>query len=148
MAKKSSTPSDARKKAAGTRMASAAGRKVEKTPTPSASSRQIPKRAIRWIEFEEPDTSFGHGVQFLHDELEQEHYGENIVAFLDGYGWLHRRGGRATVRLRKTCPTSINEEHWIEIRETVRQAVLVFLSNEDNFEGSFRHGPVHVLFNA
>jgi hypothetical protein len=49
------------------------------------------------------------------------------------------------LRLLSIRPPSITPDHWSEIIESTRKAVLVFLSNEGNFKASFRHGPIHVI---
>jgi len=136
MAKKSSTPREAGKKAANTRKLTAAnGRQAGKT------------RLVHWVESDELD-NLGHGVQFLHDKLQHEYdyTHPDRIAFLEGYGWQH--GGPATVRLLGISPPSINADHWSEIVQTAREAVLDFLSNEGKQNSEFRHGPIHILFNA
>ena len=137
-------PLSAGKKAARTRKLRAAGRQAGKTRRLRVAARQEPERLVRWIESDEPLDSLGHGVQFLHDELQRKH----AVAFLGGFDWLHRRGSSATVRLLRIRPTSITADHWSEIIESTREAVLVFLSNEGNLKWSFRHGPIHIIINA
>jgi hypothetical protein len=129
MVEKSSTRSEAGKKAARTRKLRAAGGQAAKTPL------------VRWVKFDELD-DLGHGVQFLYDRLQ----GEYLVAFVEGFDW--RRGSPATVRLLGICPTSITADHWSEIIENTRQAVLVFLSNEGNLNCAFRHGPIHIIING
>jgi hypothetical protein len=74
-------------------------------------SKEAPKTEVRWVECGELD-DLGHGVQFLHDELPREHR-QRAVAFLEGFGFLQRRGSnRATVRLMTKCPSSITADHW------------------------------------
>lgn len=128
MAKKSSTRSQ--KKAATTRQLRAAGRQAAEMPS------------VHWVESDKPLVDLGHGVQFLHDELQREY----VIAFLEGFDW--RRGSSATVRLFGGCPTSITADHWSEILESTRNAVLAFLSNEGNLNYAFRHGPIHIIINA
>jgi hypothetical protein len=57
-------------------------------------------------------------------------------------------GSSATVKLLGIRPTSITADHWVKIIESTREAVLAFLSNEENLKWSFRHGPIHVLING
>ncbi|MGD1211291.1 MAG: hypothetical protein ABR973_08060 [Candidatus Acidiferrales bacterium] len=104
---------------------------------------QEPERLVRWVESDQPLVNLGHGVQFLHDELQRK-----PVAFLEGFDWKHRPGSPATVRLLKICPTSITANHWSEIIQSTREAVLVFLSNEGKPKWSFRHGPIHIIVNG
>lgn len=101
-------------------------------------------RTIHWVKSDELD-GVGHGVEFFHDELSGQS-DRTPVAFLEKYGW--REGGPATVRLLGTRPSAITAAHWPEIIESARRAVHVFLSNEANFNESFHHGPIHILFNA
>src|ERR1700730_5351235 len=101
-------------------------------------------RIVHWVESDELD-NLGHGVQFRYDDLRGPERPPTI-AFLEGYGW--REGGPATVRLLGTRPSAMTAAHWPEIIETARKAVHVFLSNEANFNGSFHHGSIHILFNA
>jgi hypothetical protein len=106
-------------------------------------------RTIHWVESDELD-NLGHGVQFLHDELQREKPDElrsqYPVAFLEGFNW--REGGSATVRLLGSRPSFITADHWPEIIESAREAVLAFLSNEGKVNWQFRHGQVYVLANA
>lgn len=100
---------------------------------------------VHWIESDQPLFDLGHGVEFMHDELQREH----VVAFLEGFDWLPgRRGGPATVRIRKTGPPSISAHHWEEIIKSTREAVLVFLSKKHVNLDSFRHGPIHIISNC
>ena len=80
----------------------------------------------------------------MHDELGRE----SVIAFLEGFEWLHRPGASATVRILRNRPTSISANHWAEIIQSTREAVLVFLSNKDNRHGSFRHGPIYIIING
>jgi hypothetical protein len=102
---------------------------------------------IRWVESGECLGSLGHGVQFLHGAVRRK----RVVAFLEGFEWfewLHRPGSRATVRILSIRPRSIAANRWAEIIRSVREAVPVFLSDEDNLACSFRHGPIHILING
>jgi hypothetical protein len=98
-------------------------------------------RRIHWVESNELD-DLGHGVQFLHDDLQSRY----PVAFLEGYDWSH--GGSATVRLLGICPPSITADHWSEIIKSAREAVVAFLSQEGNVNWGFRHEQVYVSANA
>jgi len=110
-------------------------------------NREAASTQVRWVECDELG-HLGHGVQFLHAELRGEH-GQSAVAFLEGFGWLQRRGGNpATVRLLKAYPSSITADHWSEIMHSTREAVFAFLSNEGNLNSSFRHGPVAIRING
>jgi len=129
MVKKSSTRSEAGKKAARTRKLRAAGRQAAKT------------RLVQWVESDELD-NLGHGVQFLYNELQREY----VVAFLEDFESRH--GGSATIRVLGNCPALITPDHWSEIIESTREAVLVFLSDEGNLHYAFRHGPIHILING
>jgi len=99
-------------------------------------------RLVNWVESDEPLVDLGHGVQFLHDDLQREY----VIAFLEGFAW--RRCGSATVRLLRKCPTLITADHWSEIIESTREAVLVFLSNEGNLNYAFRHGRIRIIING
>jgi hypothetical protein len=99
---------------------------------------------IRWIESGECLGPFGHGVQFLHGAVRRK----RVVAFLEGFEWLHRPRSQATVRILSIRPSSIAANRWAEIIRSVREAVPVFLSDEDNLTCSFRHGPIHILING
>jgi hypothetical protein len=101
-------------------------------------------QVIRWVESGECLGSFGHGVQFLHGAARQK----RVVAFLEGFEWLHRPGSPATVRILSIRPRSIAANRWAEIIRSVREAVPVFLLDEDNLTYSFRHGPIHILING
>jgi hypothetical protein len=85
----------------------------------------------------------GHGVQFLHDDLACAAHPKGVVAFLEGYGPSDHP---MTVRLLSIRPPQITPDHWSEIMKSTREAVFAFLSNEENRRGSFRHGPIHVIF--
>ncbi len=125
MIKKSSTRSDAGKETAGQ-----AGK----------------ARRIHWVVESDRLDNLGHGVQFLHDELQREMRSQQPVAFLEGFNW--RGGSTATVRLLGSHPSLITANHWPEIIESTREAVLVFLSNEANLNYAFRHGPIHIIING
>jgi hypothetical protein len=105
-------------------------------------------RHLRWVEDDTLLRAADHGVDFLYSENGHEF----IVAFLEGFGW--RNGGPATIRLAKACPMLIVEESWSEIIASTRQAVGVFLSNDNNLDCddsdrySFRHGPIHIDVNG
>lgn len=99
-------------------------------------------RQLRWVEYDRLDRGKGHGVEFLYSENDHEF----LVAFLEGFGW--RNGGPATVELAKACPVLIAEESWSGIIASTRQAVGVFLSDDSNFNYSFRHGPIHIWING
>lgn len=101
-------------------------------------------QVIRWVESGESLGSLGHGVQFLHGGVRRK----RLVAFLEGFEWLHRPGSRATVRILSIRPSLIAANRWTEIIRSVREAVPVFLSDVDNLAGSFRHGPIHILING
>jgi hypothetical protein len=126
---KSGTSSEAGKRPTGTRKLRAIGR-AGKT------------RRIHWVVESDELNNLGHGVQFLRDEFQFQH----PFAFLEGFNW--RESHSATVRLLGNRPTFITADHWPEIIESTREAVLAFLSNEGKVNWQFRHGPVHVLANA
>jgi hypothetical protein len=135
----------AAQKAAETRKRRVAAKKAVVTKKRRAAA-LAEARSIRWLNAEPGEIeNLGDGVNFLHKELKNT--GLNPIAFLEGYGW---RGGKpATVRLVQTCPDSVKPNHWLEILDEVREAVLVFLSDEDNLlNASFRHGPIWVHANA
>ena len=101
-------------------------------------------QVIRWVESGKCLGPLGHGVQFLHGAVRRK----RVVAFLEGFEWLHRPGSRATVRILSIRPSSIAANRWAEIIRSVREAVPVFLSDDDNLACSFRHGPRHILING
>ena len=102
-------------------------------------------RVVHWVESDKLD-NLGHGVQFFHDELQVDGPEHPPVAFLEGFNW--RGGSSATVRLLGSHPSFITADHWPQIIERTREAVLVFLSNEANLNYAFRHGPIHILING
>jgi hypothetical protein len=127
-----------------------AGKKTARTRKLRATRQARKKRRIHWVvEFDELD-NLGHGVQFLHDELQREKPDElrskYPVAFLEGLNW--REGNSATVRLLGSRPSFITADHWPEIIESTRGAVLAFLSNEGKVNYAFRHGSIHILING
>ena len=132
MVKKSSGQREAGVKGAHTRRSGAAGREPAET------------RLIRWLESDEPLLNLGHGVQFLHDDLPSD----QVVAFLEGFEWLHRRDSPVTVKLLRSCPSYITVDHWREVIQNTREGVLAFLSHEGKRNGQFRHGPVHIIVNG
>ena len=68
-------------------------------------------QVIRWVKGGECLGSFGHGVQFMHGGVRRK----RVVAFLEGFDWLHRPGSRATVRILSIRPRSIAADRWAEI---------------------------------
>ena len=50
-------------------------------------------RLVRWIESDERLDHRGHGVQFLHDEIQRQ-----PVAFLEEFNWLQNNGGSRGAR--------------------------------------------------
>jgi hypothetical protein len=55
----------------------------------------------------------------------------------------------ATVRLLQIRPDSLKPNHWLKILDEAREAVLVFLFDEDNLTGTpFQHGSVWTRANA
>jgi hypothetical protein len=101
-------------------------------------------RLVRWVESDERLNHLGHGVQFLHDEVQRQ-----PVAFLENFDWLQKNGGSPpTVVLPGSCPTSITAARWAEIIQNTREAVLVFLSDDANLNWSFRHGSVRIIANC
>jgi hypothetical protein len=101
-------------------------------------------QVIRWVKGGECLGSLGHGVQFMHGAVRRK----RVVAFLEGFDWLHRPGSRATVRILSIRPRSIAADRWAEIIRCVREAVPVFLSDQDHLTWAFRHGPIHILING
>jgi hypothetical protein len=135
----------AAKKAVETRKLRAAGRKAAETKKGRAAA-GLKTRSIRWLNVEGRDMErLGHGVEFFHAELESIE--SRPIAFLEGFGW---RGNRpATVRVLQTPPDSVASDHWLKILDETREAVLAFLSDEDNFlDMSFRHGPIGMVVNC
>ena len=105
---------------------------------------------IHWVVESDRLDDLGHGVQFFHDKLQDDSPDQILshhpVAFLEGFNW--RDGRSATVRLLGSHPSFITADHWPEIIESTREAVIVFLSNEANLNCAFRHGPIHILING
>lgn len=126
------------------------GKKTARTRKLRANEQAGKTRRIHWVVESDELDNLGHGVQFLHDETQREKPDElrsqYPVAFLEGFNW--REGSSATVRLLGSRPTFITADHWPEIIESTREAVLAFLSNEGEVNWQFRHGPVYVLANA
>lgn len=108
---------------------------------------------IDWVESDEPLTRLGHGVEFLHDDLSRN----EVVGFIDGFEGWYRPGGRATVRILRTCPNpSIGLDHWAEITRGIREAVFAVLTDKAKLT-TFRHapsdpvgtyGPIYILINS
>ena len=124
-------------------------RKDARTQQLRATEQSGRARVVHWVESDKLD-NLGHGVQFLHDELQDDSPDQILshhpVAFLEGFNW--RDGRSATVRLLGSHPSFITADHWPEIIESTREAVIVFLSNEANLNCAFRHGPIHILING
>jgi len=99
---------------------------------------------IQWVECGEGFGNFGHGVQFFYGAGRRA----RVVAFLEGFDWLHQPGSPATVRILSIRPHSMAANRWAGIIQSVREAVPVFLSDEDNLVCSFRYGPIHILING
>jgi hypothetical protein len=121
-------------------------KKAARVPKSRGGSQKAAEtRLVNWVESDIRPSVLGHGVQFLHDELKHKY----VVAFLEGFEWLHRHGEKEpTVRLLGICPPEITTDHWSQIMESTRQAVLVFLSDDANLKYSFRHGPITILING
>ena len=102
-------------------------------------------RRIRWVDFNEPPDSMGHGVEFIYVHRRRG----DLVAFMDDFGWMHKYGARSpTVRLRRTCPTSIDPDRWPEIIKAAREAVYLILATDDNLSCRFKHGPIEIGING
>ncbi len=129
---------------------SGAGKKTARTRKLRATGQAGRTRRIHWVVESDELDNLGHGVQFLHDELQREKPDElrskYPVAFLEGFNW--REGSSETVRLLGSRPSFVTADHWPEIIESAREAVLAFLSNEGEVNWQFRHGQVYVLANA
>jgi hypothetical protein len=121
---------------------SEAGRKTARTRKLRANEQAGKTRRIHWVIESDKLDNLGHGVQFLHDEFQFQ----PPVAFLEGFNW--REGSSATVRLLGSRPTFITADHWPQIIESTREAVLAFLSNEGKVNWQFRNGPIYVIANA
>lgn len=108
---------------------------------------------IDWIESDEPLTHLGHGVEFHHDDLSRD----QAVGFIDGFEGWYRSGGRAKVRILRTCPNpSIGLDRWAEITRSIRDAVFAILVDKAKMK-TFRHnpsdpvgtyGPIYILVNS
>jgi hypothetical protein len=59
--------------------------------------------------------SLGHGVEFRHEVV-----GERVVAFIEGYAWLHDRPRSVTVLLLRSLPKTVERE----LRHAVKSFVL------------------------
>jgi hypothetical protein len=96
----------------------------------------VKQAPVRWIETYKPLVNLGHGVQFLHEDVEGPHH---VVAFLGGFDWLHQPGSLADVQVLRTGPSTL-ERQWPEIVQTARAAVQHFLSDGQSLNASFRAG--------
>ena len=116
---------------------------------PSIEGLEELEKRIRWFETDQMDHD-RDGVEFRHQEFkaarESREEFTDCIAFVDGYSWL--KGGDIVIRLQTRRPPLIAEARWLRIRQSVKDGVFAFLMDKSKANGSFRHGPVSVWFNA
>ena len=103
------------------------------------------EKLVNWIECDNLGL-LGHGVEFF--ITDSRHQRVIVVAFLEGFGWLHQPGSEATVMIRRNPPSFLDPDNWAKILKSTREAVLIFLSDPRKHGWSFRHGPIRILANA
>jgi len=94
---------------------------------------------IQWVEWKEIPNGFGHGVEFHSDPSPEK---ASLVAFLDGYEWLHETPQVVPIFIRKaddTCSVSFLTEVKKQIEDELKS-------------GKLRHGhlgkELYAWFNA
>ena len=90
---------------------------------------------IQWSEWEEIPDGFGHGVEFHTDPSPRK---ASLIAFLDGYEWLHGNRKVVPIFIRKaddTCPASF----LMKVKKQIENALK---------SGKLRHGHLGGQLNA
>lgn len=103
----------------------------DRSKSRTATRRGSPKKAltIRWIEWDTLPRGLGHGVEF-HSGPRPEP--ASLVAFLDGYGWLHGTAQSVSILMRK--PDEHYARRFLErVREEIEKALRA---------GTLKHGPL------
>ncbi len=80
--------------------------------------------AIQWLEWEQIPNSFGHGVEFYIGPPSPK---ATLVAFLDGYEWLHGKPQVVPIFIRKPddkCSASLLMEVKKEIEDALKSGKL------------------------
>jgi hypothetical protein len=80
--------------------------------------RRMPSPDVKWVEVDHIEPMKGHGVKFTHVA-----FPHRLVAFIDGFGWLHKPGTPATVEILRVHATGIPPA----VRAMVRRKVLSVL---------------------
>jgi hypothetical protein len=118
---------------------------IMKDEQASLFSADTPDTRIRWVEVAAL-VGLGHGVEFWH-----EHIKNGPIAFVVGYGWLHKPGAEPiTVRILKSPPQSgeLGVDDWNATIRGVKVAVARFLAEPRRFRNQDRIGKVSLWFNA
>ena len=111
----------------------------------SLFSADTPDTTIRWIEVG-ARVAAGNGVEFWHEDFKH-----GPIAFVVGYGWLHKPGAEPiTVRILKSPPQSgeLGVDDWNATIRGVKVAVARFLAEPRRFGGEDKIGKVSFLYNA
>ena len=94
---------------------------------------------IQWLEWEEIPHGFGHGVEFHTDPSPEN---ASLVAFLDGYEWLHGNPTVVPIFIRKADDTC-SATFLTEVKKQIEDALQ---------SGKLRHGhlggQLYAWFNA
>ena len=111
----------------------------------SLFSAEPPDTRIRWIEVG-ARVANGHGVEFWHEDFKHE-----PIAFVVGYGWLHKPGAEpVTVRILKSPPQSPQHgvDNWNATIGGVKVAVARFLTEPRRIGNKDKIGKVTFWYNA
>jgi hypothetical protein len=98
--------------------------------------------SVVWVELDE-DRPRGHGVEFRHRGSRR-----TVVAFADGYDWLHKPGTPARVEILKRRPHGLSSEQWKEIVAQTKVAVAGFFNGSRKLGPNFDDGPVSAWYNG
>ena len=101
-----------------------------------------------WVRLDDIGSSFGHGVEFHHDDCRRKRIGP--IAFIDGFEWFHGRANVVNIRIltpdaEKFGENSIDGKNVINDTE---EAIGFFLDHPDLWRGDYRKGKVFVWFNG
>ena len=67
------------------------------------------EKLVNWIECDNLGL-LGHGVEFF--ITDSRHQRVIVVAFLEGFGWLHQPGSEATVMILRNPPSFLDPDNW------------------------------------
>ena len=97
---------------------------------------------VVWVDIDE-DVPRGHGIEFRHRASQR-----TVVAFADGYDWLHKPGTPAKVEVLKSPPQGLSTEQWTEIVAQTKVAVAEFFSGARKLGPDFDDDAVSAWYNA